>query len=72
MRQHGRFAFWASLVVLLACSGCSTVPDARCLSSRPAWKINDDQPTRARQSGAAKRWDRQCTLVGVVSSGTSW
>jgi hypothetical protein len=72
MRQHGRFAFWAPLVVLLACSGCSTIPDARCLSSRPAWKINDDQPTRARQSGAAERWDRQCTLVGVVSSATSW
>jgi hypothetical protein len=68
MRQHGRFALVAPLIVLLACSGCATAPDTRCLSSRPAWKLNDDRPTRAKQTVAAGRWDRQCTVVGVVSS----
>jgi hypothetical protein len=68
MRQRGRFAL---LVVLLACTGCSTAPDARCLSSRPTWKLTDAQPTRAKQTAAAERWDHQCTLVGVVSSATS-
>lgn len=53
MRQYGRFAL---LVVLLTCAGCTTAPDARCLSSRPAWKLNDDQPTRAKQTVAAGRW----------------
>ena len=43
-------------VVLLTCAGCTTAPDARCLSSRPAWKLNDDQPTRAKQTVAAGRW----------------
>jgi hypothetical protein len=68
MRQHGRFAL---LVVLLTCSGCATAPDARCLSSRPNWKLTDAQPTRAKQTAAAARWDGQCTVVGLVSSASS-
>jgi hypothetical protein len=68
VRQHGRFALLVPLVVLLACSGCTTAPDTRCLSSRPAWKLNDDRPTRAKQNAAAERWDGQCTVAGIVGS----
>jgi hypothetical protein len=75
MQQHGRLSFSvrprsaaAAAVVMLACSGCSTAPDARCLSSRPLWSSNDTQSIRAKKTAAAKRWDSQCTLVGVIRS----
>jgi hypothetical protein len=71
MRQRGRVAVLALLAVVLACSGCTIAPDARCLSTRPTWSLNDTQPTRARQTAAAERWDRQCTLVGILSPATS-
>ena len=78
MRQHGGFWFpvprrrlgsaGAVAAVLLACSGCATVPDARCLSSRPAWSLNDAAPTKATKIAAARRWDRQCTLMGLIGA----
>lgn len=75
MRQRGlpflrraRSAAAATVMVMLACSGCSTAPDTRCLSGRPVWSFSDTQPIRAKKTAAAKLWDRQCTLVGVVSS----
>jgi hypothetical protein len=78
MHRYGRLSFLMRLgsaaaagLAALACSGCTTPPDARCLSSRPAWSLNDTQPTRAKKAAAAARWDRQCTLVGVISSAAS-
>lgn len=75
MHHHGRLTFLmrlgsaaAAVVVMLACSGCSTAPDTRCLSTRPAWSSNDTRSIRVKQTAAAKTWDRQCTLVGVISS----
>jgi hypothetical protein len=71
MRQHDCFALLVPLVVLLACSGCATAPAAPCPAGRPAWSHNDDQPARAKKTADAERWDRRCTLVGVISSATS-
>ena len=70
MRQHRCFALLVPWV-LLACSGCATTPTAPCPPRRPAWSHNDDQPTRRKKTADAKRWDRQCTLVGVISSANS-
>lgn len=58
----------ATAVTMLACSGCSTAPDTRCLSGRPTWSHNDDLPVRTKKTTDAKRWDRHCTLVGVIST----
>jgi hypothetical protein len=75
MPRRGRLSFLLRLgsgavagVAMIACSGCTTPPDARCLSSRPAWSSIDAQSIRAKQTAAAKEWDRQCTLVGVIGS----
>ncbi len=55
-------------LVMAACTGCTVAPDARCLSSRPAWSFHDTQPVKAKKVAAARGWDRQCTLVGVINS----
>jgi hypothetical protein len=70
--MQSRFALLVLLSVLLAFSGCATAPDHyRCSASRPVWHYNEGASARAKKMTEAKHWDRQCTLVGVVSSAAS-
>ena len=70
--MQSRIAILLLLSVLLACSGCATSSDRyRCSASRPVWHYNEDVSARAKKVKEAKHWDRQCTLVGVVSSAAS-
>ena len=70
--MQSRFALLVPLSAMLACSGCATSPERyRCSASRPVWHYNEDVSVRAKKMKEAKHWDRQCTLVGVVSSAAS-
>jgi hypothetical protein len=70
MRPADRAILLVTLVAtLIACSGCATAPNnSRCLAGRPSWHYHEGPAIRATKAAAAKRWDRQCTVVGVVGS----
>jgi hypothetical protein len=72
MRPVGRAMLLVALATLLACSGCATAPDnTRCLAGRPSWSHHEGVSVRATKRAAARRWDRECTLVGAISSATA-
>ncbi len=77
MYEHSRLSFLVHLrsatavAVIVVCSGCATTTPAstyRCSATRPAWSYHDTAQIRAKKTADAKRWDSQCTLIGVISS----
>jgi hypothetical protein len=68
--RNGRRRAAGAVLAAVLLPGCAvSVPaDTLCQLPRPRAAMNDTAETRASQAGAAKMWDRQCTVSGWVRS----